>query len=306
MKVEAQLILGYNLAFRDNPQMGMDHLDQAIALYDRGRQRVRRLGIGSNSGVISLTVSALFLWMLGYPDRARTRAADAITLARKMNHPYTIIYALFHNGLLNLWLKNYGITEENAQAVLELAQEHGYQIWNAVGLCLHGAALVSLDSVDEGLAQIEQGIKAYRGLKTPPVFWPLLLHLCAGAYGKASKPAEGVPLMNEAIEVASASGGSGKTLKSEFLIQMGELLLSISAQNAAEVEALYQQAVDNAREVHTPMLELRAAMRLSPLWQEQGKQEQARKLLSDAYTKMTEGFTTHDMTEASALLADLS
>jgi predicted ATPase len=54
------------------------------------------------------------------------------------------------------------------------------------------------------------------------------------------------------------------------------------------------------------MLELRAAMRLSSLWHDQGKTEQARKLLSDAYTKITEGFTTADLQEAKALLADFS
>ena len=39
------------------------------------------------------------------------------------------------------------------------------------------------------------------------------------------------------------------------------------------------------------MLELQAAMRLSRLWQNQGKKEQARKLLNTAYSKITEGFT---------------
>ena len=304
MKMEAQMILGYNLAFQENPQIGMDYLEKAIALYDPERPRVRRLGLGTNPGVTSRTVSSLFLWMLGYPDQARKRSADSIMLARKFNHPYSIAYALFHNGLLNLWLKNYEVTEENAQEVLILAQEHGFHIWNAVGLCLHGAALVGLDAIGEGLPQIEQGMKTYRALKTPPVFWPLLLHLCAGAYGTASKPEEGLSLMNAAIE--AAMDGTGKTLKSEFLISKGELLLAISSQNAAEAELLYQEAVNNAQTVHAPLLELRAALKLSRLWQEQGKNEQARKVLSDAHTKITEGFATHDLLEASALLAKLS
>jgi len=80
----------------------------------------------------------------------------------------------------------------------------------------------------------------------------------------------------------------------------------LSSNNAAEAESWYQQAVDNAQDVHAPLLELRAAMRLSRLWQAQGKKEQARKLLSEAYTKITEGFTTADLKEASALLAELS
>ena len=70
MRVEGHMILGYNLAFLKEPQLGLEHLEKAIAMYDPPRHRVRRLGLGSSPGVTSQTVSALFLWMLGYPDRA--------------------------------------------------------------------------------------------------------------------------------------------------------------------------------------------------------------------------------------------
>ncbi|HEX6269173.1 MAG TPA: adenylate/guanylate cyclase domain-containing protein [Anaerolineales bacterium] len=304
MKLEGNMVLSYNLAFVDHPQAGLDRIEDAMASYDPGRQRVRRLGFGTNPGVISLTVSSLILWMLGYPDRARKRAADALMLAQKIDHPYTKAYAQFHNGLLNVWLRNPEIVQERAQAVLKLAEEHGFQIWSAVGTCLHGAALVGMGSAEKGLALIEEGINIYRILKTPPVFWPLLLYLCAGAYGAASRPEQGLRLLKEAIEFETA--GSARTFVSEFLMLQGELLLALSPANATEAESAYRQAVDNAREVHAPMLELRAAMRLSRLWHEQGKTEQARELLSEAYTKMSEGFTIPDLKEAEALLADLS
>jgi len=64
--------------------------------------------------------------------------------------------------------------------------------------------------------------------------------------------------------------------------------------------------LNSAREVGAAMVELQAAMRLSRLWQNQGKSEQARELLNPAYSKITEGFTTADMKEANALLAALS
>jgi predicted ATPase len=304
MKIEGNMILGYNLAFLKDPQIGLDYLEKAVASYDLQRQRVGRLGLGTYPAVVSLTVSALFLWMLGYPDRAHKRAAESILLARKVNHPYSITYALFHNGLLNIWLKNYEIAQDSAQALLELAEAHGFQIWSAIGSCLLGASQVSLGSTEKGLVLIEQGLKTYRGLKTPPVFWPMLLHLCAGAYSIASKPEVGLHMMNEAMEMGSSS--SAKTLVSEFLILRAALLLALSSDNAAEAEALYQQGVLFAQEVHVPMLELRAAMGLGRLWHEQGKNEEARRMLNDAYSKMTEGFTTADLKEASALLADLS
>ena len=142
--------------------------------------------------MVGLTVSAIFLWALGYPDRARKRAADSILLAHQMNHPFSITYALFHNGLLNVWLKDYKTAQESAQALLEVADAHGFQIWRAVGSCLLGTTLVEFGSAEKGLALIEQGLNAYQNLKTPPVFWPMLLHLCAGAYGAASQPETGL------------------------------------------------------------------------------------------------------------------
>ena len=85
----------------------------------------------------------------------------------------------------------------------------------------------------------------------------------------------------------------------------GELLLAVDPNNAAEAESLFQLAVNIAQEVNTPMFELRAALKLSRLWQAQGKTEQARELLSAAYAKMTEGFTTPDLKQAQALLEEL-
>lgn len=304
MLIDGHMILGYNLAFIEDPRVGLDHLEKAMALYDPVNPRVRRLGFGTNPGVTILTVSSLFLWMMGYPDQARGRAGEGIALAEKLNHPYSIAYAHFHNGLLHLWLRNPEVAQERGQSVLNLSEEHGFQIWSAVGTCLRGAALVAMGSVEMGLALIENGLEVYQGLKTPPVFWPLLLYLCAGAYRAASRPQEGLALMKKAIEFETK--GSAKVLLSEFLILQGELLLALSSKNTGEAESCYRQAVDNARATHTAMLELRAAIRLGRLWQEQGKTEESKKLLEEAFSKMTEGFALPDLREASALLAELS
>jgi predicted ATPase len=306
MRIEGLLVSGYIVAFRDDPQLGLERIETGISLYNSHRQRARRFGIGSNPGVIGLSVSALFLWMRGYPDRAYNRGANSIVLAQRLNHPYSLVHAQFHNGLLNMWLMNYEIARESARAVLELAEAHGFHIWNAVGSCLLGAASVNTGDVDRGLVLIEQGMTAYRGLKTPPVFWPILLHLCAGAYGAASRPEDGLPLLNEAIDAASSSSSSPRTLTSEFLILTGDILMASSFDNEVDAESLYQDAVNMAREVHASMLELRAAIRLSRLWHNQGSSEQARELLRIAYSKITEGFSTADMKEAKALLATLS
>jgi predicted ATPase len=47
-------------------------------------------------------------------------------------------------------------------------------------------------------------------------------------------------------------------------------------------------------------------MSLARLWQSQGKQDEARKLLAEVYSWFTEGFDTKDLQEANALLEELT
>jgi len=161
-----------------------------------------------------------------------------------------------------------------------------------------------MGSADEGLTLIEGAMNNYQRLKTPLVFWPLLLYLQAGACRLAGRPGDGLTLLDEAVEIATQH--PGQTLWSEFFQLKGELLLAVSTDNTAEAESWLQRAVDTATEVQAPMLQLRAALRLGRLWREQGKTEPARQLLSDAYERLTEGFSTADLREAKALLDDLA
>jgi len=73
----------------------------------------------------------------------------------------------------------------------------------------------------------------------------------------------------------------------------------------ADAEACFQQALAIARRQQAKSLELRAAMSLARLWQQQGKQADARALLAPIYGWFTEGFDTADLQEAKVLLEEL-
>ena len=53
------------------------------------------------------------------------------------------------------------------------------------------------------------------------------------------------------------------------------------------------------------LLELRASMSMARLWQKQGKNREARELLSGIYGWFTEGFGTPDLIDAKALIEEL-
>ena len=74
----------------------------------------------------------------------------------------------------------------------------------------------------------------------------------------------------------------------------------------AEAETWLQRILDVARRQEAKSLELRAAMSLARLWQQQGKRAEAHALLAPVYNWFTEGFDTADLQEAKTLLAALA
>jgi predicted ATPase len=72
--------------------------------------------------------------------------------------------------------------------------------------------------------------------------------------------------------------------------------------HTAEAEACLYQALAIARRQQAKSLELRVAMSLARLWQQQGKRTEAREILTPIYNWFTEGFDTADLQDARALL----
>jgi predicted ATPase len=111
-------------------------------------------------------------------------------------------------------------------------------------------------------------------------------------------------MLDEAVEGMQTT--EERIYEAELYRLQGELLLARSAEQYAEAETCFCQALDIALHQQAKSWELRAAMSLSRLWQRQGKRDEARELLAPIYGWFTEGFDTADLQEAKALLAELS
>jgi predicted ATPase/class 3 adenylate cyclase len=297
LQVEGHLVLGANLAGGGEVRSGLDHLERAIALFDPDRHGPGRFRLGPSPGVVPYTASALYLWLLGYPDRAVARASGGLELARQLNHPFTLAYALFHVGYLDLWRRELELVHDRASRVLEIAEEHDYQVWGALALILQGVAMTGQGRSEEGLARSDQGITMYQGLETPPVFWPLLLSVRARGFALGDRPADGLDAIDQALELY---GGHVDILYPELPLLKGDLLLAVSGPDAAE--PWFKRAFDVAGEVEARMSQLRAAMRLTRLWRAAGKRRDGTDMLRGVYETFTEGFDTLDLVEAVALL----
>jgi predicted ATPase/class 3 adenylate cyclase len=299
LQVEGHLIVGSSVAFLGDVSTGLNHLDRAIALFDPDRHQPGPLRLGPSSGVSSHTTSALLLWLLGSPDRAADRAGRALELAGQLNHPFTQAYTRFHVGLLDLWRREYELVQARGSGVLEVAEEHDYPIWRALGLALEGAAMTGLGRPEEGLARIDRGIDLYQGLKTPPVFWPLLLSVKAGALGLSGQPAGGLELVDEAVAIT----GDDHIQFPDFALLKGDLLLALA--DASGAESRFRSAFEIAESLGLRMPQLRAATRLTRLRRAARKRPDGSDVLRDVFETFTEGFETPDLVEARAVFNEV-
>jgi predicted ATPase len=173
----------------------------------------------------------------------------------------------------------------------------------ATGTFLQGWALAAQGRGEDGLAQMRQGLASYRATGTV-LELPWYLGVLAETCGSTGRVEEGLDTIAEALRVADNTG----YYVAELYRLQGELLLAQASNGPQwfEVEASLQQALDVARRQQARSLELRAAMSLAGLWQQQGKRTEAYALLAPIYVWFTEGWDTADLQEAKALLAALA
>lgn len=302
--LQAHHALGPSLVMLGEYVEARAHLEQAISLYDPEQHRSHAFLYGGHDpGMCCLHLGALAWWMLGYPDQARDRSRRGLMLARQLAHPASLAHAHAFGAICHQLCRGHQQTEELAEAAVSISTLQGLPQYRGQGSVLRGWALAEQGHRQDGIAQILQGLTAYRATGTGQfrLYFPALL---AEIYRREGRIGEGLTVLAEAL--AAMNNGEERFYEPELYRLKGELLLALSSQNEAEAEICYRQAVEAARRQSAKSLELRAVRSLCRLWQRQGKKEGARQMLAESYGWFTEGFETTDLHEARALLEALS
>jgi predicted ATPase/class 3 adenylate cyclase len=301
-RLEAQRALGMTLYFLGDLMAARAPLEQGMRLYHPQQHRAHAALYGRDPGVDCYAYAALTLGLLGYPDQARVQMHTALTLAEQLASPLMQGWVLVFMAWLHQFHRAERLTQEWAEAALVLAHKHGFPQVSAMGRILHGWACAMQGDGASGVAEMHQGLAAWRATGTE-IARPSYLALLAEWYGSAGQGARGLEVLAEAR--AAAQHRQERFYEAEFYRLEGVLLLTQSVDRVAEATTCFQHALTLARQQQAQWWALRAAMSLSRLWQQQGKQTEARALLAPIYGWFTEGFDTADLQEAKALLAAL-
>jgi len=297
-------LLGQALFSRGALGEAVRHFAQAIAAYNPQEHRQLAHVYGIDLGVITRSLGALVLWLLGYPDRALAQSQEALTLAQEVAHPLSQVLAQVWLACLHQFRQEAQAAHDRAAGSTALAVQQGfsalYVAWGTVPL---GWALTRQAQWAAGMDKLREGGEA--ALATGSELWrPYFLALLAEAEGAADQPEDGRRLLTEAQEVMART--DERFYEAELCRLTGVLHLAHSPAAQAEAEGYMRQALEVSRRQEAKSLELRAAVSLARLWGRQGKCTEAYDLLAPVYSWFTEGFDTADLQEAKALLEELS
>jgi predicted ATPase len=290
------------------------HFEQIAALYNPEQHRPLTFQYAHDPGPTGLIAGALDLWLLGYVEQARRWSDRALMLAREAAHAYTLAYTLVFSSWLYRFCQEQAVAQEQAEEVIPIATKQGFVMWLAGGIFTRGWALAQQGQGEAGIAQMVQGLAATHATGAEFLRTHYLALLAQG-YETAEQPETGLRVLAEAL--AQVEKTEERFWEAEIYRLKGELLLMAEGagrslgvveemQDAESPEGCFLTAIEIARRQEGKSLELRATVSLGRLWQQQGKKNQARRMLADIYGWFTEGFDTLDLQQAEALLQELS
>jgi predicted ATPase len=314
---QANLALAYEL---ENPELfRYAHLGMAVVCHAEGELELACLhfeqAIGQpaahygdfdplffdNALQGSLRHSALTLWLLGYPDQARARIDEALALGIQSSQSIRYAMTLIFSAMFHHYLGEIQAVQLRAQEIKALGTAYGFAYHLVSGSMFEAWALARQGQSPQGTAQLRQ-ILEVRVASGHRLFLPYELGLLSEAYLMEREPTAGLAVLEDALAVVAQTGEY--VWQAELLRIQAELLLAQGAP-AEEVETSYLQAIKVAHQQKARSLELRACMSLARLWQNAGRNGEARELLTPIYSWFTEGFDTLDLQDARALLKEL-
>ncbi|WP_227747173.1 ABC transporter permease [Paraburkholderia franconis] len=191
-------------------------------------------------------------------------------------------------------------TLEYAEAAITLSTEQGFPLWLAWATILRGWALAQQGRAEEGIAQMREGLIAYRATGAE-LARPYQLALLAQACGNAGQAETGLEKLGEALNVADRKGeryyvAELHRLRGELLQQRSGAQSRYLADHEA-AQACFRDAIAIARQQGARSLELRTASSLARLCQREANVGAARQTLAAIHGAFAEGFDTADRQE---------
>ena len=295
-RLSCDRLIATALHYLGNQASARRRLQRVLSHYVQPFQQTHIARFQFDQRVAARSTLANVLWLQGLPDQAMRMAQSALQEARASDHPLSLYNGLGYGTCsVAIYVGDWATADRSLAILLDLLEKHGLTIWNILGNCLRGTLLVKRGELI-GLSLLKEALddlrKARFGLR-----YASYLGTLAYGHAIAGHVMEGRSVIEEALAWSERS--EERWALPELLRIKGELLRMGGSTGAEDV---FMHALDWARRQEALSWELRVATSLFQFWQQNGRTQEARQLLSSVYHRFTEGFDTLDLKIARELL----
>ena len=245
-------------------------------------------------------MSARPLWALGYPDRAKIRALETVALSRELGQPLMIAFALVVLQGIHLYRGEAPEALAIGEEIIALCSEYELPQEAEWSRSFQGYALHLLGQTEEGIEVLKRALDAQKAISAGLVR-SAFLALLADCLRHRGRTQEGFEAIKEGLAHAEEKGEGG--YKAELFRVRGELFFQVD--DKIQAEASMRKGVEYAAQQQAKSFQLRSATALARLLRSDGRNEEARNLLSPVYNWFTEGLDTTDLVSARTLLSEM-
>lgn len=278
--------------------------DKALALHDpRRSQRWIQL-TGHDLRTFVEVYACQLIWMLGYPEQAERMSETSTAHARADGHAFGLVWALTFSAYVFAYRREPARFMERVDEADRLAREQGLAFISEVSAPqARGIAALQNGEFSDAIVLLRRGLE--RWTRTGGnVRVPFVKSALAEAVARQGNLDAALELIDECLAQIDRQSGQERLWLAEVLRLKGWMLMR--QERYDEAESQLRASIDCAHSQHAKSWELRGATTLAGLLATQGRRDEARAILAPVYAWFTEGFGTKDLTEAKALLDELS
>jgi predicted ATPase len=278
----------------------LEHCDQGIRLYRPDAHHALTFTYGGHDpGVCARHVSGFVFWLLGYPEQSQQRFDAAFSLAKELDHSTTSATVLRIFLLICSLRRDLDLLDQTAKKLFKFAEQEKMPEDLILARGLIGWVDFQRGNRQKGLKLMRES--ADRWIEAGNSWTAVPISLVAESLAQIGEVEEALSIMENTISLGQRN--DVHLCEAELYRVKGNLLLGKSTQAA---EDAFSRAIKIAVEQNAKLLELRATVSLTQLWQTGGKTDQARELLCPIYDWFTEGLDSTDLVQAKALLKELT
>ncbi|MBZ4423294.1 TOMM system kinase/cyclase fusion protein [Myxococcus sp. RHSTA-1-4] len=300
----AHTALGAALFYQGAFETARRHLDEAVALDRKERDRSLAAMTGQDVGIVARMYSALVACFTGFPERAVRSCEEAIAMARELGHAFSLAFALTFAALVRQFTGERQESRAWLAELLTICEKQGFTWWLICGRMQLGWALLEEPGRgDEALSLMrsnQEVLVANGAVNGQSQFLSFEVEslLRAGRLEEARRRLE--------MAFAAMRQAQETHCESELHRLDGELKLAAGVdETGAEAERSFRRALEVAHRQGARLMELRAATSLCRLPRNLGRDAEARSLLEQLHGDFTDGHQTPFLREARATLAML-